>query len=69
MDVAADANCDFALIADISLTFFWHFNQTFLKRGYEKPALQIFAFITSNAVNNNQVLQGEQTNTPSGNNA
>lgn len=65
-----DANCESGLIADISLTFFWHFDQTFLKRGYEKPAqLQIFAFITSNAVNNNAVLQGEQTNTQPGNNA
>lgn len=65
-----DANCESGLIADISLTFFWHFDQTFLKRGYEKPAqFQIFAFITSNAVNNNGVLQGEQTNTQPGNNA
>lgn len=65
-----DANCESRLIANISLTFFWHFDQTSLKRGYEKPAqLQIFAFITSNAVNNNGVLQGEQTNTQPGNNA
>ncbi len=45
MDVVVDANCDFAVIADISLTFFWHFNQTFLKRGYEKAARLIVTLL------------------------